>query len=48
MPACLMMGIRTGVRIRMVGVRSSAVPTTKTSTMMTAISSIGRSISGSM
>ena len=40
MPACLTMGISTGVRIISVGAKSSAVPTTTTSAMITNISSV--------
>src|SRR5437879_11212295 len=40
MPAALTTGISTGVRIRMVGVMSIAVPTAITSTMIAIISSI--------
>src|SRR4051812_49240966 len=46
MPAALTTGISTGVRIRMVGVMSIAVPTTITSTMMATISSVLLSITG--
>ena len=41
MPAALTTGISTGVRIRIVGVMSIAVPTIITSTMMATISRIG-------
>src|SRR3954471_9779 len=40
MRAVLMIGIRIGVRIRMVGVMSSAVPTITTTTMIANISSV--------
>ena len=40
MPAFLMIGIRIGVRIRIVGVMSSAVPTITTRTMIANISSV--------
>ena len=39
-------GIRTGVRISTVGAKSSAVPTTSTSAMITSMNRIGLSISG--
>src|SRR4051794_18331973 len=40
MPAVLMIGIRMGVRIRIVGVMSSAVPTITTTTMMANINNV--------
>src|SRR5436305_13990052 len=40
MPAVLMIGIRIGVRMRIVGVMSSAVPTITTTTMMANINSV--------
>ena len=40
MPAVLMIGIRIGVRIRIVGVMSSAVPTITTMNMIANISSV--------
>jgi hypothetical protein len=40
MPAALTTGIRIGVRIRIVGVMSIAVPTTTTMTMMAMSSSV--------
>src|SRR5207245_11303812 len=46
MPAALTTGISTGVRIRMVGVMSIAVPTAITSTMIAIISSIGLPMKG--
>ncbi len=46
MPAAATTGMSTGVRIRMVGVMSMAVPTTITSTMMASISRILLSITG--
>ena len=46
MPACRTNGIRTGVRIKTVGAKSSAVPTTKTSNISIAINSILLSMKG--
>ena len=46
MPAALTIGISTGVRIRIVGVMSSAVPTITTRTCMAIMSSIGLSMNG--
>ena len=46
MPALTAMGSITGAMIRMVGVRSSAVPTTTRANIMKAISSRGWSTSG--
>src|SRR5882724_3088701 len=40
MPAVLMMGIRIGVRMRIVGVISSAVPTITTTTMIANIRTV--------
>src|SRR5436305_12973401 len=40
MPAVLMIGIRIGVRMSIVGVMSSAVPTMTTTTMIANISSV--------
>ena len=47
MPASLTTGTKTGVKIRMVGVMSMAVPTMTTSTMIAISSSVWLSISGS-
>src|SRR3954453_7415427 len=46
MPATLMIGIRIGVRIRIVGVMSSAVPTMTTMTMIANISSVWLPMNG--
>jgi hypothetical protein len=46
MPAALTTGISTGVRIRMVGVMSMAVPTMTTSSMIMSIISIWLSMKG--
>ena len=47
MPAALTMGINTGVKIRMVGVMSIAVPTIMHSSMMAAINNVGLPNKGS-
>jgi hypothetical protein len=46
MPACLMIGIRIGVSIRIVGAMSSAVPTMTTRIMIASISSIWLPMNG--
>ena len=46
MPALTAMGSITGAKIRMVGVRSSAVPISTSTTIITAISRRGFSTSG--
>ncbi|MCY1377586.1 hypothetical protein D9M69_651690 [compost metagenome] len=46
MPACLTTGISTGVRIRTVGMKSSAVPTTTTNAIIMNISRILLSMNG--
>ncbi len=46
MPACLTMGMSTGVRMSTVGIRSSAVPTTTTRAIMASSSRVLCSIRG--
>ena len=46
MPACLMAGNSTGVRIMMVGVTSMEVPTSSTSRQMTSIRTVGCAMKG--
>ncbi|MCY1279579.1 hypothetical protein D9M70_283400 [compost metagenome] len=47
MPASLITGMNTGVRISTIGIRSMVVPISRTISMITTSSSCGRSVSGS-